>query len=247
MARAATLVVTRAPEVTARWFQGALPMQAPEITDPGIATAAPDAAVAREGRALTGRVAVVTGGSRGIGRAIALALAERGADVAVAYARNEKMACEVAEQAREHRVRAVPIQVNVADEQRISAFVRSVRNQLGRIDILVSNAATGRLRPVMQLDSKGWEYTFSVNTRPLLLLTQAVFPEMRRNRWGRILSLSSLGSERVFPLYGAVGTTKASMEALTRYIAFETAAHGVTANVISASVVDTRAIDGFGE
>ena len=222
-------------------------MQATETSDPGIATVERDAALAPERRPLAGRVAVVTGGSRGIGRAIALALAQRGADVAVAYARNERMAGEVAEQAQEHGVRAVPIQVNVADEQRINAFVRSVRNHLGRIDILVSNAATGRLRPVMQLDSKGWEYTFNVNTRPLLLLSQAVFPEMRRNGWGRILALSSLGSERVFPLYGAVGTTKAAMEALVRYLAFETAQHGITANVISASVVDTGAIDGFGE
>src|SRR5437879_3256491 len=175
-------------------------MPAAETSDPGVEVVAQNAAVEPARRPLAGRVAVVTGAARGIGRAIALSLAERGADVVIAYARNERMAEDVAERAQAHGVRAIPLQVNVADEQRINAFVRSVRNDFDRVDILVSNAATGRLRPVLQLDSKGWEYTFNVNTRPLLLLTQAIFPMMRRNGWGRILALSSLGSERVFPL-----------------------------------------------
>ena len=205
------------------------------------------AAASPQPRPLAGRIAVITGASRGIGRAIALTLAARGADVVVGYGRNEGLAVEVAEQAREHGVRAIPMQVNVADEQRINAFVREVRNRFDRIDILVSNAATGRLVPVMELDSKGFGYTFNVNTRPLLLLTQAVFPVMRRNGWGRILACSSPGSTRIIRHYSAVGATKAAMESLIRYIAAETAGNGITANVISASIVDTDAIDGFGD
>lgn len=117
--------------------------------------------------------------------------------------------------------------------------------QLGGLDILVGNAASGVLKPVTELTGKDWEWTVNVNTRSLLAAAQAAAPHMRRQRWGRIITLTSPGSRRVFPQYGIIGISKAALEALTRYLAVELAPDGITANCVSPGLVITGALNSF--
>ncbi|HJR44910.1 MAG TPA: SDR family oxidoreductase [Actinomycetota bacterium] len=194
-------------------------------------------------RDLEGKVALVTGGGRGIGRAISLMLARRGANVVVAYLRNRTAAEETCREAENHAVKAMPVRANVGDESQIETLFEEIGATFGRLDIFVSNAATGVIRGLDELDSKAWAWTMDANARALLLGTRAARPLMSPG--GRIVALSSLGSTRVLPGYAVVGASKAAVETLIRYIAVEFAAVGVTANVVSPGVVDTDALTHF--
>lgn len=192
-----------------------------------------------------GRVALVTGGSRGIGRAVALRLAREGANVALGFFRNregaEKTAAEIEEMGR----RAVAVRGHVGDADKIGEVVAATRDELGLPSIVISNAASGVLRPLAELDVKAWTWTMDVNARALMVLAQAVREDMRRAGGGVIVALSSLGSERVLPAYGAVGASKAALESLVRYLAVEGAVDGIRVNAVSAGVVDTDALRHF--
>lgn len=192
-----------------------------------------------------GKTAIVTGGSRGIGRATALRLAREGADVALGFFRNregaEKTAAEIEEMGR----RAIVFRGHVGDPDKVSDLVTQTRAQLGPASIVVSNAASGVLRPLADLDLKGWQWTMDVNARALLLLAQATRDDMRELGGGAIVTLSSLGSQRVLPAYGSVGASKAALEALVRYLAVEGAPDQVRVNAVSAGVVDTDALRHF--
>jgi enoyl-[acyl-carrier protein] reductase III len=202
---------------------------------------------ANHSRPLDGRVALVSGGSGEIGRVVALALAARGAHVVVGYARREERALEVAESARGLGVDALAARVDVTSQALVNEFVRTARNHFGRIDILVSGAAAGRMLPVLEMDLRGWSYTLSVNAAALMLLCQAAVPLMRQGGWGRIVALSSMGVQRVVPRYGALGASKAALETLVRYLAHDLAPHGITANTVTAPYVDTDALDRIGD
>jgi enoyl-[acyl-carrier protein] reductase III len=192
-----------------------------------------------------GRVALVTGGSRGIGRAVALRLAREGADVAIGFFRNREAAEKTVAEIEELGRNAVAVRGHVGDADKIPEIVAAARAELGPISIVVSNAASGVLRPLGELDLKGWQWTMDVNARALLLLSQAVRDDMRAKSGGAIVALSSLGSERVLPAYGAVGASKAALENLVRYLAVEGAAEGIRVNAVSAGVVDTDALRHF--
>jgi enoyl-[acyl-carrier protein] reductase III len=194
-------------------------------------------------RDLEGKVALVTGGGRGIGRAISLELAERGANLVIAYLRNRAAAEETCRFAEDHSVKAVPVRANVGNEAHLDSLFAETSETFGRLDILVSNAATGVIRPFEQLDAKAWSWTMDANARALFLSANAAAPLMTDG--GSIVALSSLGSSRVLPGYAVVGASKAAIESLTRYLAVEFAPRRIRANVVAPGVVDTEALTHF--
>ncbi|MCW5206001.1 enoyl-[acyl-carrier-protein] reductase FabL [Desulfobulbus sp. F5] len=192
---------------------------------------------------LKGKAALVTGGSRGIGRAIALRLAEHGADIVVNYVRHRSDAEETAAAVERHGVRCLAIKANVAEEKDVLAMFEQIRAEYQRIDILVSNAASGVLKPVMELTQRHWDWAMDINARAMLTLTQQAVPLMAPG--GRVLAISSLGAVRAVPNYTVVGASKAALESLVRHLAVELGPKGITVNTISAGVVDTDALKKF--
>ena len=194
---------------------------------------------------LTGKTAVITGSGRGIGRGIALALAGRGCNVAVNFFRHREDAEETAAAVEKLGVRAAVIKANVAKEEEVRGLVDTAAAQLGGVHIFVGNAASGVLKPISEIDAKAWDWTLNINARSILFGSQAAIPYMRRTGWGRIITITSIGSRRVFPEYGVVGVSKAAIEAVTRYLAVELARENIIANCISPGVVLTGALDFF--
>lgn len=196
---------------------------------------------------LKGKAALITGATRGFGRAIALRLAREGVHVAVNYRRSRSEAEETAAAIEQHGVRAIPIQANMAEEGELERLVAETQAGLGRIDIFVHNAAFGKLGSLLDVNSRHWETTFQVCAKTLLQAAQALAPSMQANGGGVILSMTSDGAQRVLPGYGAVGPAKAAMESLTRYLAVELAGLGIRVNGLHAGLADTpsfRAIPG---
>ncbi|RIL05352.1 enoyl-[acyl-carrier-protein] reductase FabL [bacterium] len=191
------------------------------------------------------RVALVTGSSRGIGRAIALRLAREGADIVVNYARSRDQAEAVAEEVRALGRRAHAVKANVGEIDDLQRLVDEAESALGGLDILVNNAASGYIRPVMEQRPKGWDWTMDINARAALFLAQAAVPAMRRRGGGRIVNISSLGSTRVMPEYVVIGASKAALEAVTRYLGVELAPERIIVNAVSGGVVETAALKHF--
>ncbi len=192
---------------------------------------------------LSGKKALVTGGSRGIGRAIALRLAEAGCDVAINYLRNRGPAQETAEAVRSFGRNAILHKVNVAQEGKLADMFAAIQDGFGGLDILVSNAASGVIKPAMELTSRHWHWTMDINATALLPLTQHAAPLMGED--ASIIAVSSLGAVRAIPNYAAVGASKAALESLVRHLAVELAPRGIRVNAISAGVVDTDALKHF--
>lgn len=188
------------------------------------------------------RTAFITGASRGIGRAIALRLAGEGASVAVGFFRNRTKAQVVCSEIEGLGVKALPVKVHVGDLDAVGRAFDEVGEVFGRLDVFVSNAASGVLRNLDDVDARGWQWTMDVNARAFLFGAQraaALMPD-----GGSIVALTSAGSTRVLPGYGAVGASKAALEALVRYLAVELA-DGVRVNAVSPGVVDTDALTHF--
>lgn len=193
-------------------------------------------------RDLEGKVALVTGGSRGIGRAISLSFAQRGANVIVVFLRKGGAAAETCAEIEGLGVKAMSVRCNVGDAGSVEALFDHIDETFGRLDVFVSNAATGVIRPVEQLDEKAWAWTMDANARALLLASRRAVPLMSEG--GSIVALSSLGSTRVLPGYAVVGASKAAIECLVRYLAVELAPT-VRVNTVSPGVVDTDALQHF--
>jgi enoyl-[acyl-carrier protein] reductase III len=180
----------------------------------------------------------VTGGSRGIGRAIALRFARGGATrVAIGYLRNDRAAEETAGELRALGVEVVLVRGNVTS-QRVLDEVAA----LGPLDVLVHNAATGVIRPALETEDKHWDWTMNANARALLQLARTAAPQM--NDGSSIVAISSLGAQRVLENYVLIGTSKAALEALVRYLAVELAPK-IRVNAVSGGVVDTGALEHF--
>jgi enoyl-[acyl-carrier protein] reductase III len=180
----------------------------------------------------------VSGGSRGIGRAIALRLARDGAKrVAIGYFRSDRAAEATAEDLRALGAEPTLVRGNVTSD-RVLAEVAA----LGPLDVLVHNAASGVSKPALEAEAKHWDWTMNTNARALLQLAQAAGPAMPDG--SSIVAISSLGAQRVLENYTLVGTSKAALEALIRYLAVELAPR-VRVNGVSGGVVDTDALDAF--
>jgi enoyl-[acyl-carrier protein] reductase III len=189
---------------------------------------------------LKGKVALITGGSRGIGRAIALKLASDGADVIINYFRRTSQAELTAQEVRNKGVNVHIIKANLAESEKIDAMFQEIEDKFGKLDILISNAASGVPRTALELDAKSWEWTMDINARALLLCTQRAAKLMPDG--GQIVSISSLGSRMAWPIYTAVGVSKAALEALTRYLAIELASKQIRVNCVAAGAVETEAL-----
>ncbi len=192
---------------------------------------------------LAGKVALVTGGSRGIGRAIAGKLAAAGCDVAVNYLNSHDEAASIAAEIEGLGRRSLLLQANVADPASIEEMVLRFEAAFDRLDILVSNAASGVLRPAAEMGLKHWRHCLETNALALSLLARRAAPRMPPG--GRIIALSSLGAERALPDYAFIGASKAALEALVRSLAMELAPLGIAVNAVSAGVVDTDALKAF--
>jgi len=190
---------------------------------------------------LEGRLALVTGGGRGIGRAIALKLASQGADIIVNFFRHRGNAEQTAKDIEALGVKAETIRANVGDPAKVDEMFEMIGNKFGRLDILINNAASGVGRPAMDVDVKAWEWTMDINARAYLLCAQRA-AKLMEGSGGKIVSISSLGSPFVLPNYSIVGVSKAALEALTRYLAIELAPQGICVNTVAASAVETEAL-----
>ena len=190
---------------------------------------------------LKGKVALVTGGSRGIGRAIVLRLAEEGADVVINFFRHRQAAEQTAAEAAAKGVTTRIIRAHVGDEEKIDSMFETIANDFGRLDILINNAASGVACSALDLDSQAWNWTMDINAKALLLCTQQA-ARLMEGRGGKIVAISSLGSSLVWPNYTAVGVSKAALEALARYLAIELAPKGISVNAVAAASVQTEAL-----
>jgi enoyl-[acyl-carrier protein] reductase III len=193
-------------------------------------------------RQFEGKSVLVTGGSRGIGKGIALRFADLGAArVAISYLRNDRAADETAAELRARGTETLTLRGNVGDPEKAAQLVADA----GPLDVLVSNAATGVIRPFEELTEKHWDWTLNANARALLTLARHAAPAMRPG--SSIVAISSLGGERVLDDYLLVGTSKAALESLVRYLAVELAPRGIRVNAVSAGLVDTGALEFFSD
>ena len=191
---------------------------------------------------LAGRVALVTGASRGIGRAIALALGEAGAAVAVNYVERAADAEAVAGAIRQAGHAALAVKADVSRSADVTDMVHKVEAALGPIDILVNNAGIGIMRGLDDLTEADFDRTIAVNLKSAFLCTQAVLPGMRARSFGRIVNISS-GAARGAGMVGAhYNASKAGMEGLTRGYAARLAKEGITVNNVAPSLIDTDMI-----
>jgi enoyl-[acyl-carrier protein] reductase III len=188
---------------------------------------------------LDSRAVLVTGGTRGIGKAIALRLASEGAGrVVLGFLRNDAAAEEAAEELRAVGAEPILVRGNVASDRVVAEFASH-----GPYGAVVHNAATGVIRPALETEDKHWDWTLGANARALLSLARACAPDMEAG--SSIVGVSSLGSTRVLENYVLVGTSKAALESVVRYLAVELAPRGIRVNAVSAGVVETEALDYF--
>ena len=192
---------------------------------------------------LRGRVALITGGSRGIGRAIAFRLAEHGMDVVVNYVRHRKDALDTAAVVEKVGQRCLIVKANVAKEADVKSMFQTITEEFGRVDVLVSNAASGVLKPALDLTERHWNWAMDINARALLSLVQEGLPLMQDG--ARVIAVSSLGSIRAIRNYTTVGASKAALESLVRHLAVELGPRGIRVNTVSAGAVDTDALKHF--
>ena len=190
-----------------------------------------------------GKVALVTGGSRGIGKAIALQFAEHGAHIAFNYIRNHKAAAQTQTEIEALGVRCLRMRAHLGDASKISQLFAEVDEHFGKLDILVNNAASGVQRSASELEEKHWDWTLNINAKAPWLCAIEASKLMRDG--GSIVNITSQGSQKVLPYYFSVGTSKAALESLTRYLAVELAPQGIAVNAVSGGYVETGALDHF--
>jgi enoyl-[acyl-carrier protein] reductase III len=191
------------------------------------------------------KIVLVTGSGRGIGKAMALYFAREGADVVINFFRNRAPAEETASAVRALGRKALVVKADVGEEAGMDSLFRAIETEMGGLDILINNAASGYNRPVMEQKIKGWDWTLNINARAALFCSQRAVPLMQARGGGHIVSISSPGSNRVMPDYVVVGASKAALEAITRYLAVELAPFNIVANAVSPGIVDTDALKHF--
>jgi enoyl-[acyl-carrier protein] reductase III len=189
---------------------------------------------------LTGKVALVTGSSRGIGRASALALAEAGADIVINYVSSEESAMEVAKQIHSMGRSVAVIRADVSEREDVDDMIAEVKMIFGGLDILVSNAATGGFRPLIATSDRNFEAAMNTNVRPVIYLIQASLPLLESSEErAKVIAISSHGSFMALPMYGTIGCSKAALESIIRHFALELGGRNVNFNIIRAGLVPT--------
>ncbi|MBW1775339.1 MAG: 3-oxoacyl-ACP reductase FabG [Deltaproteobacteria bacterium] len=196
---------------------------------------------------LTGHIALVTGSSRGIGQAIALALARNGVDIAVNFISRKEAAQGTVERIMALGRKAIAVQADVSVSSEVDRMVQDVRSELGEIEILVNNAAIAKQKTIEEVTEADWDETIAVNLKSAFLLTQAVIPGMRERGWGRIINISS-GAAQTGGIMGPHYTaSKAGIEGLTRAYAAGLVKEGITVNAIAPSIIRTDMMQGMNE
>lgn len=191
---------------------------------------------------LTGRVALVTGGGRGIGRALSLALARAGCDVAVNYRERRDDADSAVQEIQKLGRRAVAIQADVSRGSEVAELIRAAESQLGPIEILMNNAGKILIQPIDQMTEESWNDMIASNLTSCFLVTQAVLPGMRARRWGRIVNMSSVAAQAGSIVGVHYAASKAGMIGLTRSYARVLAKEGITVNAITPALVATEMV-----
>jgi 3-oxoacyl-[acyl-carrier protein] reductase len=188
---------------------------------------------------LKGKVALVTGASQGIGRGVALALAEAGADVAVNYRTQEKQAQEVCGQIQALGRRAVAVGADVSQAGEVNSMANAVERELGLVDILVNNAGVLWQKPLEEINEEDFDTMIAINLKSAFLVTQRVVPAMQQRKWGRIVNLSSVAAQTggvTGPHYAA---SKAGMHGLTHSYARHLVKDGITVNTVAPALIET--------
>ncbi len=193
---------------------------------------------------LRNKRALVTGSSRGIGRAIALSLADFKVDVAINYLRNRQKAEETAHEIESRGVRSIVVKGNVAKPDQVDRLFQTIDETWGGLEILVSNAASGVLKPAKELTLHHFDWAMHINAAALLPLIQN-FSRLKSQGEKALVAVSSLGATRAIPNYIAVGASKAALESMVRHLAAEFAPEGIRINAVSAGTVDTDALKHF--
>jgi len=193
---------------------------------------------------LNGAVALVTGGSRGIGRAIVRKLAGAGCDICLAYLNSARDARDVAQEVAGLGRRVLAVKADLSEAEDIKALVGSIEREFGRLDILVSNAAGGGFSSLMEASLGQFDYSMRINVRALMLLAQHALPLLKKTELNRakLISVSSLGGTRALPHYGLIGAAKGAIESMTRHLALELGPFGVNVNCVVAGLVATGAL-----
>jgi len=189
---------------------------------------------------LTGKMALVTGSSRGMGRACALRLAEAGADVIVNYVTSRSAAMETAKDIRAMGRRSFVVKADVSQKDDVESMMEYIGEHIQQLDIIVSNAATGGFRPLLAANEKHFENTYHTNVLAMLYLVQAGMPLLEKSQGrAKVIGISSHGSDMALPWYGLIGSSKAALESLARHLTLEVGDKGVNVNIIKSGLVET--------
>jgi 3-oxoacyl-[acyl-carrier protein] reductase len=191
---------------------------------------------------LRNRVAMVTGGSRGIGRGIAVRLAQDGARIAIAYRSNKAAAQQTLLQLQSNGADCVAVQTDITHSTRADQLLKTVVDRFGRLDIVVNNVGDFRWGTLTESSLEDWESVFASNLSTVLYVSRAALPHMRKGRWGRIVNLGAVGAERAFgqAKISAYAAAKAAVVALSRSLALEEAKNGITVNVVNPTSIDEK-------
>lgn len=189
---------------------------------------------------LRNKVALVTGSSRGIGQATAIGLAEAGADVVLNYVTSRSSATYVAERIAALGRRVWIVKADISEEDDINSMMEFITDEIGQLDILVSNAASGGFRPLLESSADQFQATMNTNVLALIMLVKAAVPLLEKSRHrGKVVAISSHGSHMALPSYGLIGGSKAALESIARHLTLEVGDRGINVNVVKAGLVET--------
>jgi len=191
----------------------------------------------------TGKNTLVTGGSRGIGKAIALEFARRGSNIIFNYLKDHDSAQKTQTELEALGVKCLKIRAHLGDPDKIQTLFNEISTKFGTLDILINNAASGVQRNAKDLTTKHWDWTMNINARAPWICSIEASKLMVNG--GNIINISSEGSRTVLPYYIAVGASKAALESITRYLAIELADQKINVNAVSGGYIDTGALDTF--
>ncbi|HMI54541.1 MAG TPA: SDR family oxidoreductase [Candidatus Saccharimonadales bacterium] len=191
---------------------------------------------------LRNRVALITGGSRGIGRGIAVRLAKDGVRIAIAYRSNKAAAQQALRELQALGVDCVAVETDITDPARAEQLLQTVADRFGRLDILVNNVGDFRWGTLAESSIEDWQAIFNSNLSSVVYVSRAALPHMRKGRWGRIINLGAVGAERAFgqAKISAYAAAKAAVVALSRSLALEEAKNGITVNIVNPSSIDEK-------